>query len=272
MGDWPLMGAYYDGNHGILGAECTTHGSSTNTKGSWSEITSGLTYPFYAMTVHCLWSNSYRGFLLDIGIGAGGSEVTIIENLHMTETTNNGDQNFTVHFPIYVAEGTRIAARAQTDSGTSQTIRPEIRVWRPNFNSMRTGSVVTTYGADTSDSGGTALDPGGTASTWQSYVVFSSSTALPIKGLVLVTGHHSDPSETNGSSFYVEVAYGASGYECTVLQEYCYTHSSSSTAAQSHFQYWPVDIPAGSRLVARCQSNNTTAGERVHDLIMYAIS
>lgn len=99
-------------------------GTSANTKGAWTEITSSLStdvkfiVPMIANpdtgTTTCNW-------LLDIGTGAASSESVVIANLFFSSDSGN-DQKVPMSYPplpVTIASGTRVAVRTQCSINTA---------------------------------------------------------------------------------------------------------------------------------------------------------
>jgi hypothetical protein len=103
-------------------------GGSANTEGSWTQITASTTSAISALIIGIGGQgNDARAsydWLLDIGIGAGGSEVVLIPDLALS--SSNG-HNMVVPqsigpIPCSIPAGTRLSVRAQC-SGTDATDR-----------------------------------------------------------------------------------------------------------------------------------------------------
>lgn len=102
-------------------------GATPNTKGSWAELTSGLTRAIKGFIV--AGANQGNGarvsalYGVDIGIGGSGSEVALLSNLAMGGHANS-DAIFPTaseFFAISIPAGTRISARCSCD-GASLTM------------------------------------------------------------------------------------------------------------------------------------------------------
>lgn len=116
-----LMDGSFDSRQAL--AQATTYGftSSTtqgvtvttgalDTKGSWAEIASSITADIRYLVVCCRFNIVNTNFLLDIGIGASGSEVVLVPNI-------NGINNSSLReYEVSIPSGTRLAARAQAAS------------------------------------------------------------------------------------------------------------------------------------------------------------
>lgn len=94
-------------------------GGTINTKGAWSELTASTT-----RSARFLWLalgnqiNTVRSegfFLIDVGVGAGGSEQVILPNLRAAGLAGpDGMGPFVIGpLPVMIPSGVRVAARAQ---------------------------------------------------------------------------------------------------------------------------------------------------------------
>lgn len=112
-----------------LGAAITAGGSGAgaNTKGSYAQLTAATTrdYLGFVVGMDSQNANPVSQFLLDIAIGASGSEQIIVPNLQsyfssLSGTTGTSADFTPVFIPITIPSGTRIAARCQGyEGGTS---------------------------------------------------------------------------------------------------------------------------------------------------------
>jgi hypothetical protein len=101
-------------------------GSSINTKGSYVQITASTTadYAGFFFTIDSQngtgTTNVVAQWLMDIAVGAGGSEVIILPNMFLVAfnlmTLYLPTQ---LYFPIPIASGSRIAVRSQCNNATS---------------------------------------------------------------------------------------------------------------------------------------------------------
>jgi hypothetical protein len=97
--------------------------ATNNVKGPWSQIIASTARAYKALLLELDWGKRWQSanYLIDIGIGAAGSEVVIIPNW---STDSQQASNSFLLMPIPVAAGQRIAARLQTagDSGDGTSI------------------------------------------------------------------------------------------------------------------------------------------------------
>jgi len=92
--------------------------TSTNTKGSWYELTASTTADIrqliYFMGKFSNTADSDASFLVDIGIGGAGSEEIIVANQLFASNSSEKLNGGLGVAPIYIPKGTRIAARCQS--------------------------------------------------------------------------------------------------------------------------------------------------------------
>jgi hypothetical protein len=94
-------------------------GATANTKGSWVELTSGLTRGINAFwldidNLHD-WARTSCYWAFDIGIGSSGNEVAIVKDF-LVSLWNSNDMPMPLNTPIFqiaISSGTRISARAK---------------------------------------------------------------------------------------------------------------------------------------------------------------
>lgn len=99
-------------------------GAVANTKGSWTEITAATTRQHRGLLIiignQANTARDTNQWLLDIGVGAAGSEQVIIPDYYCySHTSGDCVAPSAVYCPITIPSGTRIAARAQCDSTIS---------------------------------------------------------------------------------------------------------------------------------------------------------
>lgn len=185
MSTWPLPTALtgYSFQRGAsiggIGAVNVPTGGTAHTKGAWTQVraSSGTDSATSLIRLY-MGGHTSTGVaspaLVDIGIGGSGSETVILENLdvgfHATPLL--------LAIPFQIAPNTRLAARAQ-GARTAVNIATALDV---EGGESLIGSGVpsvsrwTTYGADTANSCGTSVTPGGT-NTFGSWVQLGSATA-----------------------------------------------------------------------------------------------
>jgi hypothetical protein len=283
MPDWPMMGGqrYESGGHDTANSRGTTVTTGTaNTKSaSWVQIMASTGFDASGILIQLTDTAAGGDFLVDIAFGAAGSEVVKIANLCAASSTGSVTRGAVYLIPIHIPAGTRISAKSQSSLAAASTIRVILTLWSQGFAPSQQLSRVVTYGANTADSGGVSVDPGGTLNTKATTDPGSSGGFYTIG---TTTAQHSYlilafPNQVNtvrtSCSWLVDVTVGASGSRTTLipnLQLQCST--TDDLVLPTVLGPFPVDIPEGTVLGVRAQANITDATDRLFDCIIYGIS
>jgi len=245
-----------------------TANSTINTKGSWIELIASTGFDYEALILAFNIDNS-PSFLVDLGIGAGGSEVVLVSNIYVAFAGSATQVTQTLEIPINIPEGTRVSMRAQSTSssftfdvkgtGKGNTLRQSVGLGR-----------ATTYGATTADSTGALIDAGGTPNTKGAYTEITASTTDDIKKLILCVGTSITSVAINGSLF--DIAIGAAGSEVVITPE---SPLYAETSYDSHlpaYHTFDVDIPTGTRIAVRSQSSTSNSSSRVWRAVLIGVT
>jgi hypothetical protein len=142
-----------------------------NTYGSYTQLLAGasLTDDAYGILINVNSNNvsaAARDTLMTIGFdAAGGSSYTdFITDLICSNATvyTQSAGGIWYYFPIFIKAGTSIAAKASVNNATVGTLNAFVRLYcKPSCpEAVKVGSYVTTFGATTASSSGTAITPG----------------------------------------------------------------------------------------------------------------
>lgn len=268
MADWMLQAG--GGVEACIRGTATTVGvqpspsASANVKGGWSDLIAATTADWVGFYFSCRASAQRVRCLIDIAVGAGGSEQVLVSNLAI------GSWNIAAHgdtpllIPVAVAAGSRLSCRVQTDPGgvTAGPILYTLGLRRSERNVLGFGRG-TTYGADTSTSGGTVLDAGGSVNTKGAWTQLTASTANPMRAFLVLCENPAIADLTH-TQFFLDLAIGAGGSEQIVVADMPlnYNQAYTGTAPSALGPYY-ADIPAGTRLAARLECNDATATRRI---------
>lgn len=132
---------------------------------------------------------------------------------------------------------------------------------------MRGGNKLETLGLSGSGDA-TVVSPSATANTKGSYVELDASTAFHVCGIILEVYGGNGLTYT-GADVLLDIAVGAAASEVDVIQNLPVT--GLAQFAISYQSVWvPVEIPAGSRVSARCQASAGSAGDVEVAIILQA--
>lgn len=277
MADWSLIGGAQaveaaGADLSTTNGTAITAGGTANTKGSWTQLIASTG----VAAVNGFWLSFWQytpsdDFLLDIGIGPAAGEEVILSNLFLAGSHQGA--GISVFFPLALPAGTRLAARAQCATA-SAIIYIMAHLMQGSLLTGAPLQLCTTYGANAADSGGTPVDPGTTVNTKGSYVQIAASMSRAARALLIATGR---PIATDYTRWFLDVAVGAGGAEQVVLPNLFVGAPQNFGGAPNLpdtfpaiLGPYPANIPAGSRLSVRAQSDKNS-GDRILDVVVYGL-
>lgn len=272
MADFPLLGAQ---RYATYGPDATTsRGTSitagaTNVKGSYTQLTAATDFAadgFYLWTERG--TDSWDDFLMDFATGGAGSEQIVVPNLLYTQPSDpHGSLSY---WPIPLDSGVRLSARCQS-SANAQPMRTMVTIVAQGFGPSQPLSRVTAYGATTADSGGISIDPGGVANTKGSYTQITASTTNNITALNIAFGNQFNVDRLGGERFLIDLAVGGAASEYAFITNLPMQITATEVMTPMYIGPIFVNIPSGTRLSARAQSDNIDAADRLFDIVIYGM-
>lgn len=216
-----------------------------NIKSDWQEITSSAPINGNFLYVHAFFQSTVtqnNQLLFDIGIGAAGSETTIISNFHMMPSNFGYGDYLTYKLPIQIIQGNRYSFRAQV-SNNSVTSTVGVTFLIGNSD-QRSFAGIDALGSNPLGSTSTVVF-GGTG-----WVALQSSTSRPYK--MLFVRIKEDDLETLSFPFKLEIGVGAIGSEAVIIGGlYGRYRNGGDRIFPRHFGPFAINIPQSSRLCAR---------------------
>lgn len=279
MGDWALGSG---GNRvESVGQDLSISGyldigADRGTKGSWTQIVDATPYPTSGVALHLgrsTFNTSASGdatrYLVDLAIGPPGSEQPVISDLLYLAPRVNRVADCLV-LPLALPAGARVAGRAQFD-GSLPGINPQFRLGLsllgsafaspPGYQRLRT------YGADTSGTRGTQINPGTTANTKGEWVEIAAATDAAARALLVAFGH---PNNRDNVNWLVDIGVGPVGSEQVLIPDILVCGGGTGVLLPRYVGPLPVSLPPGTRLSVRAASTATNA-DRLFDVILYTL-
>ena len=241
-----------------------TNGAS-NTKGAYVELLSAANNVISSnRVIVCVGDKGnaqLNTFLIDLAIGSAGNEVNLIENMMCrTSSTSTAHWFLQFDFPISIPKNVRISARCQAP-GSSRVIGAYIIRLSDYINQDIGLSLSDTYGAVTSSAtAGTTVAANTTINTFGSWVEMTASTVNDLSGF-LVSAMRIAATYMNQVITY-EVGVGSAGNEETIFSGQSVFQNTNETGKGFVSPFVGVEIPAGSRIAIRAQTDlSNTAGD-----------
>lgn len=241
--------------------------ASLNTKGSYVELEASAALDADGFYFYVLTGTVAGDYLIDVAIGGAGSEVDIVSNLLCSSPSNNSEAPFEVYIPLPIPAASRISCRCQSsDSSATPTVCGVLA--KGGFYKAMRMSRATTYGANTADSGGVSIDPGGTINTKGAYSQLSAAITNPIRYAIICAGSQNNTVRT-AMTHTVDIAYGGAGSETVIvpdinIRQVAVAYDGIQPAFTPRF----FDLQAGQRLAARQAASGTDATDRLLDVVV----
>ncbi len=267
MADWGLSSCerqeFCTGN--------ATRGTA-NGKGSYSQLLAATAFAYDAIELQMVGDGGGgQCYLVDIAIGAAGSEVVVVPNI-LLDTARGLFQNcISISLPVAIPAGSRLSARCQEPGGAgTRTVDIGIagRAGGHNYAQPAVGTL-TTYGSNTATSNGVLVDPGAVANTYGAWTEITSGTAKDHQGLMAILGTNQSASAIIDSTYYFRIGIGASGSEL-VIAEWMSACCSGDTRLQANSFEVLAQIPAGTRLAmaSKCTGSAATTARNITGILM----
>lgn len=203
------------------------------------------------------------GILVDIAVGAIGSEVVVIENLCFGRRAINAGGE-TYNLAASIPKGSRISVRLQASSAGTVSLKLGMFLFGGPYKGHSK-----TYGADLSISNGTLVRSGTPSGTKGSWIEFCASTEGQVVDLRFMFQPGSNSSLTT-STFLVDIAVGPIGSEIVLCADIPLSASSSVDIFQPSIVYLPCSIAKGERISVRSASSIGNVYDDYKYVIMYA--
>jgi hypothetical protein len=202
-----------------------TPGAVANTKTAWTQVTASTSERIGQIRLRMY--NNYslvaaQSTLVDIGIGAAGSETVIIANLALGYTTNIYG-GIVIDIPINIPSGTRVAIRTQSQR-TSYSYNINV-ILIGSSDPQTTPSSVDVLGTSTANSGNTAMS--GASGT---YVQIIAATTKDYQSLIVVPSLAPNAGLSGSITITYTVAVGAAGSEVDIAQSVLYFEAGNGSS------------------------------------------
>lgn len=247
-----------------------TSGGTANTKGSYTQLVASTAFDYHAILVTAEYNSGGVNIMADIAVGAAASEQIVVPNLWKPKVDTIGERHAThILLPVGIKAGSRVAVRSMDGSGAASA-------WRCSMMGIGGDGIMHPGGSDvwaavdTGNSRGVLVDPGTSANTKGSWTQITSSTPCQTRFLAVIASNLNIISNTY-DGWLIDLAIGGAGSEQIILPDWFMAGEPASDIARAMIVF-PAEIPAGTRIAARAQSNDTTANRRELGVAVYGVS
>lgn len=255
----PANGGFGKQQHNVTAADrdgtTITAGGTAHTKGAFSsgELIASADEDAFAISIRVTGINvavTDTSFLLDIGVGASGSERVLIADLDVWGGTNSPGSGKHWYFPVYIPKGQRIAARAQAVTASDVC---NVAIWlHPACNGwgMEVPTIWECLGAISSSDSPSVT---GGASSFGSWTTILDPITEDYKWWMPSMGGLNDTTITN-TDMLVEVGYGDTSAAVTTIGAWIFNAGANESfdgPVPNVPVFWPLDADTTNGIFAR---------------------
>lgn len=246
----------------IVKAPVTTYRATltpgNGSKSAYTELTAATPFEVSWVLLHlAITVGTARRVLVDLAIGAAGSEQVIVADIPCA--VGNRARAMAIAVPLYVGIGgsVRMAVRAQASAAsTTLAVAAHLVEGVP-------GGVATTYGSGLASTKATALDAGATPDTNGAWVQLSASMAQELQRGVLIITNSGRSNDSTVANHTIDLGIGAAAAEVAFLSGLPVYQTTGGDDLSPLVYPFVIEIPAGSRLVARSKCSTANTPDRI---------
>ncbi len=238
---------------------------SNNTKTAWVQLTASLASDcvFIVVACHNFCDAAAAGCSasFDIGVGAAGSEKVVIADLVLGAGNVAGGADAGAYYamPIAIPSGTRVAARCQVSNTAIAFPFLSTVFFDGAFTQIEGYAGVDALGFNAAATTGTAVTSGNPVNTLGAYAQIVASTSVDYAGLLFGFDNDATGTIVSGPGMLFNVAIGAAGSEQIIIPNYEMWIDAQYRFFALASPFFPIAIPAGTRIAVKSQSNNTAS-------------
>lgn len=230
---------------------------AVGSKSAWVELLASTDHDSYGLLLMVNLSftaGAGRNFVLDIGIGASGSEIVVIPDL-ICGMANPYPNALYFYFPLFVPAGSRVAVRSQANIANS--FRCQISLYqqpvRPDL--IKAGNYCEVVGGGALPGGGTSITIGGASkSAWQ----LLGTTVRDLWWWQIGLQVPEADTVVGGNAMLLDLAVGNGTDFMPIMQDVMFATGTSEVVYNYPFLYGNDRlIPAGSDIYVRGWASGT---------------
>ena len=261
----------YVGGTTVPGTVVTASGT-IHTKGSWTSLVTSAAFDVYYLQVIVGASNTSgtaTAQLLDIGYDASGGTTysVVVPNILAGHAVRNigGDFNRTMAFPVFIPEGSQIAARIQALIA-SDTLEVGLQLVGGRGRTHRLRGELKDYGTNLATSNGTAMTNSASANAKGAWTQLGADTIRRHSGLVVALS--GADSSIGANRHYVDIGIDPTGGTTWTVVIPDIPVGSNTNEAINYNDVGcflqAIEIPAGAAIAARSQCQAANVNNDLH--------
>lgn len=245
--------------------QLTAH-ATPGSDGAWTELEASTTHAIESLKLMLFGGAVAGDGLIDIAVGAGGSEKIIVSGLPVNVI---GTGLITGHYAIpelpvpVIPTGTRIAARLYRSTAASFTARIGMIGSAPSRGSQAPVGQIHTLGTVAANAAGTVVDPGATSNTEGAQTDITTSSPRLRRLLVIAVHSGSSTWTTFNRAAVLRLYQGGAGSEKLIVPPMPTLKLNGIDNSVPIVSGWyDVDIPSGTTIRATLTNETNTSTYR----------
>lgn len=242
--------------------------------GAWTQLIASTARQYNGFHVIIQTGNNVaNNSIVEIGIGAGGAEQTLMSFPLQNQGANQRGNGWSIFVPLSIAGSTRIAARVRRSTGISAVYAVTIIGYQGPGRYLPPFHRITDYGVDLANAAGTSVDPGGVANTQSPYTQIVAATTNPIKALYVLCNRRDFAVVANNIAASIQVFIGPTAGTILTPEFPTWQINSTTDVAFSFGVVGPffVNLPAGTELGVKVRNSGIVVGERESQVILWGL-
>lgn len=240
-----------------------TASATANAYGAWASL-GQTTFAYDWINLHIAQTEA-SDKVFQIGISSDNTNWSVRATGLRFMGLKSADLMVSQPLPLRVGSGKYLAIRCKA-STLSHVLNVALTGSSVGMKGGTGYSQVIALYSEGATSRGVAIDPGGTAHTKSAWVQLQASTAKSVDSIMVYVGQNADVTRTAAATALIDIGVGAASSEFAMIPNIFARWTTTLDGPQFVVGPLPCAIPAGSRISARAQCSDITAGDRTLDI------
>lgn len=240
-----------------------TASATANSFGSWASL--GQTAFAWNWLNLMVAQTAASDKVIEIGVSSDNSTWYAIASGIRLAGLKSADIIQSIALPLRVGSGMYVAVRIKASTG-SHVLNVSVCGSSVGMKGGTGYSRAIQLYSEGATSRGVAIDPGGTANTKSAWTQLTASTSASVDSVYVMVGQNADVTRTATATALLDIGVGAASSEFAMVPNLFMRWTTALDGPQFNIGPIPCAIPAGSRVTARAQCTDITAGDRTLDV------
>jgi len=253
-------------NAGTTNATTVTASATANSKGSWASL--GQTTLEWRSMMLCVAQTAASNKAIDVGLSPDGTNFGVVVPDLILPGAKYADQIGMYALPLRVPAGAYVGVRCSASTASHVLNVSAVGSTRGILGSEGYSRAVALF--TPTSSRGTTVDPGATAGTKGTWTQLVASSGAEVDAISVTIDAAGDVGRTATATALLDIGIGSSGNEFVIVPNLFLRWTTTTDGPLfPGSALLPVSIPVGTRVAARAQCTDATAGDRLIGLSVH---